>query len=112
MDRHSKSGPFNANSSNPYDVNLLDFKGRKSDFTCVEAILFSETLEKFNFNDFKPYSQVHVVFTKSSIRIYESKGKAVSTYGKPFLALPLSAVAKIERIKFDVTDDSRMEKAD
>jgi hypothetical protein len=36
----------------------------------------------------------------------------VSTYGKPFLALPLSAVAKIERIKFDVADDSRMEKAD
>jgi hypothetical protein len=47
VDRHSKSGPFNGNSSNPYDVNLLDTK---------EAVLFSETLDKFNFNDFKPYS--------------------------------------------------------
>jgi hypothetical protein len=53
-----------------------------------------------------------VIFTKSAIRVYESRGKAVSTYGKPLLALPLNAVVKIERIKFDVADDSRMNKVD
>ena len=71
----------------------------------VEAVLFSQTVQKFNFNEFSPYSQRHVVVTKTAIRVYESKDKALSTYGKPIIAIPLSAVTAVQRTTFDTKDD-------
>lgn len=50
--------------------------------------------------------------TKNSVRIYENKSKALATYGKPIIAVPLTAVSKIERIKFDLRDDNRMDGID
>ena len=47
--------------------------------------------------------------TKNSVRIYENKKKALMTYGKPIIAVPLAAISKIERIMFDLRDDGRME---
>ena len=78
----------------------------------VESILFQQTLNKFNFNDFQPYVARHVVVTKNAVRVYESKSKAQSTYGKPIIAIPLAAVSKVERIKFDLNDDERIKRAD
>ena len=44
------------------------------------------------------------------MRVYENKQKALSTYGRPIITIPLAAVKKIERIKFDVMrDDLRFE---
>jgi hypothetical protein len=44
------------------------------------------------------------------LRVYETKQKALSTYGKPIIAIPLAAVRKAERIKFDLLrDDIRFE---
>lgn len=54
----------------------------------------------------------HIIVTKNAIRVYESKTKASSTYGKPIIAIPFSALQKVERVKFDLTDDSRMSRAD
>lgn len=50
-----------------------------------------------------------MVITKSAVRIYENKQKAKSTYGKPIIAIPLSAVKRVERTKFDATHDIRFE---
>jgi hypothetical protein len=50
-----------------------------------------------------------VVVTKSAVRVYESKQKALSTYGRPIIAIPISAVKKVERTKFDLRDDVRFE---
>jgi hypothetical protein len=50
--------------------------------------------------------------TKNSIRIYEDKSKALASHSKPLIAIPLSAVKKVERTKFDINDDQRMERAD
>jgi hypothetical protein len=50
------------------------------------------------------------VLTKTAVRVYETKQKALSTYGKPIIAIPLAAVRKVERIKFDLLrDDIRFE---
>ena len=62
--------------------------------------------------DFAPYTERHLVITKNALRVYENKQKALSTYGKPIIAIPLSAVEKAERIKFDFNDDQRMEQAE
>jgi hypothetical protein len=35
----------------------------------------------------------------------------MSTYGKPILAIPLAAVNRVDRIKFDIRDDLRFEHA-
>ena len=67
---------------------------------------------KFNFNDFNPYIERFVVITKSAVRVYENRQQSFSTYGKPMLAIPLKAVKKIERIKFDQSDDQRLENVD
>jgi len=74
--------------------------------------LYQGILHKYFFNDFSPYVPRYVIITKSAVRIYENKQKALSPYSKPLVALPLSAVSKIERIKFDMSDDSRMEAQD
>ena len=51
-----------------------------------------------------------MVITKSAVRVYETKQNALSTYGKPIIAIPLAAVRKAERIKFDLLrDDIRFE---
>lgn len=51
-----------------------------------------------------------MVLTKTAVRVYETKQKALSTYGKPIIAIPLAAVRKVERIKFDLLrDDIRFE---
>jgi len=50
------------------------------------------------------------VLTRSAVRIYETKQKALSTYGRPIVAIPLAAVRKVERIKFDILrEDIRFE---
>jgi len=87
--------------SNPYDVNLLDKK---------ETILFSKTLHKFNFDD-KPYIERHVVITRNALRIYENQQQALSTYGKPIIAIPWNAVETIQRTMFDANDDTRIDSA-
>jgi hypothetical protein len=46
-----------------------------------------------------------VVVTKTAIRVYENNEKALSTYGKPLLAIPLAAVKGIKRTSFDTKDD-------
>jgi hypothetical protein len=43
------------------------------------------------------------------VRVYESKQKALSTYGKPMIAIPLTAVRRVDRIKFDMSDDARLQ---
>ncbi len=63
-------------------------------------------------SDFAPYTERHLVITKNALRVYENKQKALSTYGKPIIAIPLSAVDKAQRIKFDFNDDQRMEHAE
>eukprot|EP00347_Sterkiella_histriomuscorum_P017562 403348860 len=100
-DHHELNGKFE--NQNPYDVNLLNNK---------ETILYSQTLQKFNFNEFQPYSQRHAVVTKTAIRIYENKEKAISTYGRPLAAIPLAAVSSIQRTSFDTKDDQRLENVD
>ena len=50
------------------------------------------------------YLTRYVVITKNSVRVYETKAKALSQYGKPVIAIPLAAVRKVERTKFDMTD--------
>lgn len=67
---------------------------------------------KFNFNDYSPYIERYVVITKNAIRVYENSQQSLSTYGKPILAIPLLAVKKIQRLKFDQSDDQRMENLD
>jgi len=52
------------------------------------------------------------MITKNAVRVFESKQVALSLYGKPGIAIPFSAVEKIERIKFDYNDDTRMENID
>lgn len=69
-------------------------------------------MSKFYFHEFQPYYPRYVVITKSAIRVYESKQKSLSLYGKPIIAIPLAAVRKVERIKFDLTDDSRFENSE
>ncbi|CDW72924.1 UNKNOWN [Stylonychia lemnae] len=91
------------NDQNPYDVNLLNPK---------EAILFSQTVQKFNFNEFTAYTQRHAIITKTAIRIYESKEKAISTYGKPMIAIPLNAVSKVQRTSFDTKEDARLDRVE
>ena len=49
-----------------------------------------------------------MVITKTAIRIYENRGKANSIYGKPMIAIPVSAVEKCERLAFDHAEDPRM----
>ena len=49
-----------------------------------------------------------MIVTKNAVRIYESKTNALTTFSKPILAVPLSSVQKIERIRFDMTDDKRL----
>jgi hypothetical protein len=55
--------------------------------------------------DFAPYTERHIIITKNALRVYENKHKALAMYGKPIIAIPLSAVLKAERIKFDFNDD-------
>ena len=50
--------------------------------------------------------------TKSAVRIYETKKDALSTYGKPIVAIPLNAVSKVERVMFNMADDQRMDSVD
>ena len=69
-------------------------------------------MHKFNFNEFQPYSQRHIVVTKTAIRVYENKEKALSTYGKPLIAIPLNAVTSVQRTSFDTKDDQRVENVD
>jgi len=54
----------------------------------------------------------HLIFTKTAVRVYESKAKALSTHVKPLIAVPISAVVKVERVKFDTNDDVRFDKND
>lgn len=75
----------------------------------LEAILFQGELSKFAFNEYQPYAQRYIVVTKNAVRIYENKKKALITYGKPIIAVPLAAISKVERIKFDLRDDGRMD---
>lgn len=58
-------------------------------------------MNKYSFNDYEPFSLRHLVVTKNSVRIYESKASKESEHGKPLFALPLSAIRGISRIKFD-----------
>jgi hypothetical protein len=98
-----------------YFAPLIDFnftKFRILTLIYLEAPLFNQSCYKFNFSDFNPYTERHIVLTKNAVRVYENKTKALSTYGKPIIAIPLSAVEKVERIKFDYNDDTRMEGAD
>ena len=88
-------------SNNPFDVNLIDTK---------EAILYSGPMHKFYFNEQSPFYSRFLVVTKSAVRVYENKQKALSTYGRPLIAIPLSAVLKVERTKYDVMrEDIRFE---
>lgn len=73
--------------------------------------MFTQTCFKYNLGDFAPYTERHIVITKTALRVYESKQKSLQTYGKPIIAIPLSAVEKAERLKFDFNDDQRMEHA-
>ena len=66
---------------------------------------------KYYFNEFNPYSERYIVVTRSAVRVYENKQKALSTYGKPLIAIPLNAVKRVDRIKFDMSDEVRMENA-
>ncbi len=67
-------------------------------------------MNRFHFNDQQPFSERYLVITKSAVRVYETKQNALSTYGKPIIAIPLAAVRKAERIKFDLLrDDIRFE---
>eukprot|EP00347_Sterkiella_histriomuscorum_P024380 403331322 len=85
---------------NPYDINLMNRK---------ESIIFTLSCFKFNFNQYIPYHPKHVIITKNAIRIYPSKKDALNLYGKPEIAIPLSAVESIKRTVFDWNDDKRME---
>lgn len=86
-------------SVNPYDVHLLDLK---------EAILFSGEMQKYQFADYEPFVGRHLVITKTAIRVYENADKAVISPQKPLMAIPLAAVRKIHRVKFDSKDDERL----
>jgi hypothetical protein len=33
----------------------------------------------------------------------------MSTYGKPMIAIPLTAVRRVDRTKFDMSDDARLQ---
>ena len=50
-----------------------------------------------------------MIITKNAVRVYEDKTKALSTYGRPIVAIPLAAVKRAERLKFDTRDDTRFE---
>ena len=52
------------------------------------------------------------MITKNAVRVFENKQIALSLYGKPVIAVPFNAIEKIERIKFDFNDDTRMENVD
>jgi hypothetical protein len=86
-------------SQNPYDVHLLDPK---------EAVLFRGEFSRYQFTDYEAFQPRFVVVTKSAIRLYESADKSVSAHGKPLIAIPLAAVQKIEKIRFDAHDDERL----
>ena len=88
-------------SGNPFDVNLIDLH---------EAILYQGPLQKYYYYEPNPFYERYLVVTKSAVRIYESKQKAMSIYGKPLVAIPLAAVNKVERTKYDVMrEDIRFE---
>ena len=75
----------------------------------IEAILYQGPLQRFSFCE-KPFSERYLVLTRSAVRIYENKQQALSTYGRPIVAIPLAAVKKVERIKFDILrEDIRFE---
>lgn len=84
---------------NTYDVHLLDLK---------EAVLFSGYLQRYQFMDYEPFVNRYVVVTKNAIRIYEDADRAVCSPQKPLAAIPLAAVTKIHRVKFDSNDDERI----
>jgi len=49
------------------------------------------------------------VVTKTAIRLYADADKAVISPQKPIMAIPLAAVRKIHRVKFDSKDDERLQ---
>ena len=77
----------------------------------LEAILYQGELQRFHFNEHEPFQNRYIVITKSSIRIFQDFAHSQSTYGKPILAIPLGAVNRVDRIKFDIRDDLRFEHA-
>ena len=95
---------------------MLIFSTKKVRLIClfnfsIEAVLFSQTCYKFNFNEYCPYTERHIIVTKSALRVYENKRSALSTYGKPLIAIPFNAIETIERTMMDHSFDTRMEKA-
>lgn len=75
----------------------------------VETILYQQALSKFSFNDFSPFLDRYVVITKTALRVYETKKDALSTYGKPLIAIPLVAISSIERLMLNLNDDQRLQ---
>ena len=86
-------------SVNPYDIHLLDQK---------EAVLFAGPVSRYNFADYEAFSGRYLIITKSAVRVYESADRAVTSPGKPLVAIPLSAVRKVHKVKFDAKDDERL----
>ncbi|TNV79252.1 hypothetical protein FGO68_gene6991 [Halteria grandinella] len=89
--------------TSPFDVNLLDPK---------DPILFSIQLEKYSFSDMLPFTPRYLVLTSNSLRIYEKESQAQSLYGKPIIAIPLSAIEKVGRVYIgDIKGDERITRA-
>jgi len=78
----------------------------------IEAILLQTDLKRFNFSDFEAYQPRHIVVTKSAVRIYDDRNSSLGIYSKPLVAIPLSAVRYLARIRFDMRDDERMTDTD
>jgi hypothetical protein len=64
---------------------------------------------RFYFNESQPFYSRYIVITKNAVRVYEDRARALSTYGRPLIAIPLAAVKRVERVKFDMRDDIRFE---
>ena len=46
--------------------------------------------------------------TKTALRVYDVKKDALTTYGKPIIAIPLIAIRSIERLMINLGDDYRI----
>ena len=65
-------------------------------------------MHKFSFHDFSPFAERFAVLTKTALRIYDVKKDALTTYGKPIIAVPLIAIRSIERLMLNFSDDERL----
>lgn len=69
--------------------------------------MFEGEINKYSFHDFEPFQLRYVIITKNAVRIYENRAAKESEHSRPMIALPLSAIRGISRIKFD-SDDQRI----